>query len=725
MKNLTTAKKLSIGVTLLLLFVSGGMGTSAYLQAYNALSKEINYNAPKLAREAAVLIRTHLDSQLSIIETVAENPHVRGMNWEDQKKALKSETERLNVMGMGIVGLDGVAKYVDDKTADLSDRAYIQKALKGEVNHSDVIISKVTNSPVMMFAAPIRNEADQVIGVIIIRRDATWLSEVSDILGYGEKGYAYMINGKGSLIAHKNRKYVLEQTNFIEKAKNEPQFTTLANMFTKMTKGESGFDSYPFLGSVRFFGYAPIAGTAWSVAIGGMKDDVFSEVYHIRTVMIILSVIFIFLGIIFMAFLAKNILRPIRNTVTQLEKVSQSVDQGNLGERVDAASIGFEFRPIAVMVNNVLDTVIKPITEAGSVLKLMAQGDMSSKMSGNYLGDFALLKDNMNGTIESMTRMLRELQLAVAQIKSGSDQVSVGAQSIAQGATEQASSLEEISASMNEVGGQTTQNSENASVAQVLSGEAKGEADAGNTKMEEMLKAMEDINTSSDSITKIIKVIDEIAFQTNLLALNAAVEAARAGKYGKGFAVVAEEVRNLAERSAKAAKETTALIEDSGNRVSHGKTVAEQTAESLQKIMDKTMKLNDLIGEIAVASGEQADSISQIVKAISQIDIVTQRNTASSEESASVSEELSGQADSLHNLVQHFKLADDGSSRAMPSKKMTTPTDLKKDKKEAPVVKVEKKKEKIAARVESVKEGAWGDNGNIEIALDDKEFGKY
>ena len=303
---------------------------------------------------------------------------------------------------------------------------------------------------------------------------------------------------------------------------------------------------------------------------------------------------------------------------------------------------------------SILTSLANVMEEREQAAEAIAMGDLSRTIG------LASDQDRLGHALQKMQRnlsdMIGSIEGASQQITSGAAQLADTSQSLSQGATEQAASIEEISASINEMTAQTKTNAENASMANQLTGQTQSSAAQGNAHMQQMIEAMVEINESGKNISKIIKTIDEIAFQTNLLALNAAVEAARAGQHGKGFAVVAEEVRNLAARSAKAAHETTDLIEASVSKAQNGATIAENTAKSLEEIVTGITKISDLVGEIAAASNEQAQGIDQINQGLGQIDLVTQQNTANAEESAAAAEELSGQAEQMRQQLSHFQL---------------------------------------------------------------------
>lgn len=300
--------------------------------------------------------------------------------------------------------------------------------------------------------------------------------------------------------------------------------------------------------------------------------------------------------------------------------------------------------------------ISKPLGKIVIAANQIANGDLNTSIDIDNKDEIGMLARAFSTMSSNINQVMTNISSASEHVASGSRQVSESSMSLSQGATEQASSIEELTASVEEIASQTEQNAGNANKAKEVTESAKLNASHGNNQMQEMLTAMEDINESSKNISKIIKVIDDIAFQTNILALNAAVEAARAGQHGKGFAVVAEEVRNLAARSANAAKETTAMIEGSISKVEGGRKIANDTAEALNTIVSDVSTAAELVGQIAVASGEQAQGVGQINEGLTQISAVVQTTSATAEETAAASEELSSQADLLRNQVGTFSL---------------------------------------------------------------------
>lgn len=351
-----------------------------------------------------------------------------------------------------------------------------------------------------------------------------------------------------------------------------------------------------------------------------------------------------------------HMMQSILDVINESDRLSTAAAQGDLAVRGDTTHFEGKYADIISGMNNTMEAVATPLDETCQVLSKVAEGNLAARMEGDYQGAYLEIKESLNKTTSAFKELLTQIVTSADEVAVGAEQVSEGSQALSQGATEQAASLEELSASIATVASQTNQNASNATHANELALTTHGHANKGNEKMSEMLDAMQKIDESSSNISKIIRTIDDIAFQTNILALNAAVEAARAGQYGKGFAVVAEEVRNLAAKSAQAAKNTTELIENSTARVQEGARITNETAETLKEIATSVKEVYELIGGIASASNEQATAIAEINQGLSQVSNVVQTNSATAEESAASSEELSGQADTLKQLVSRFQL---------------------------------------------------------------------
>ena len=982
-----------------------------------ALTNESSMLEQDFANEAAGHISAIIDGNLSTLDEIAQRARTTTMDWNTQVSSISGDVDRLGYQDIAVMDMNGNARYIKGGQEFKSEgQFWYTDGFAGKTAISDVAISKVTNEPVVFDVAPIKNNG-QVVGLLIGRRDPTFMKNVTNSMGDGVRKYGMVINEDGAVMAHPNDQLILDQTNIFNEIDSNGPLKDFGLAIQKLGVGQAGSISYTYKGDQKLAYTAPIPGTNWTLIVTKFESDVLAPINNLRNAILIASVLILLVGGLATYILARKITKPIislnhmikeitqghlaarleveskdevgemtvsmnqladdlqnvvigtmnqiskgdvsamidaddpedeispalkrtietirgliseatmlsqaaingqwetrgdadafdggfkeivngvnatldtvvdkmvwyeaiidaipfplhvtdndmkwtfmnkpfedlmiangvikdrnaacgmdcynaganicqtegcgirrlvdkglndsyfewvgrsnkqdtaylknkkgenigfvevvtdltpiirvstytSNEVTRLENNLSCLSQGNLnfdmnvgeadeyttevsaqfqkiGEtladvkqsignliddasmlaqagvdgklstRADADKHQGDFAKIVDGVNATLDAVVAPVKEASDTLQELAKGNLNTGMVGNYngdytrikndmnqtvaflksyvdeiadtllemgqgnldieitneyLGDFQAIKTGLNGITATLSETMNEINEAAGQVEAGARQISDGGQALSQGTTEQASAIQQLNASIEEVAGETKRNASNANEANERALEVRSNAEVGNEQMSKMVTAMVDINESSKNISKIIKVIDDIAFQTNILALNAAVEAARAGQHGKGFAVVAEEVRSLAARSAEAAKETTGLIEGSIDKVEAGTKIADETAASLVEILTEIEKVTGLVGNIARASNDQATEIAQITQGIEQVSTVVQTNSATAEESAAASEELSGQAEMLKQMVGAFKLKRKGTShRATPT----------------------------------------------------------
>jgi len=346
----------------------------------------------------------------------------------------------------------------------------------------------------------------------------------------------------------------------------------------------------------------------------------------------------------------------LQQLVRETGALIEAAREGDLRRRGAPESFQGVYADLVRGTNEMLDALGAPIAEASHVLERMASRDLTTRVDGRYRGDHATITTALNTAADSLEAALGRVASSSGTVHDASEHITAQSRALAAQAGQQAAALEEVSASLQELATMSQRNAESAAVARSIAGEARSVAETGRQRMERLTRAMEQIRASSDATAKIVKTIDEIAFQTNLLALNAAVEAARAGDAGRGFAVVAEEVRNLAMRSAEAAKSTATLIEESVRNADGGSSLNADVMTSLRSIEEHVQRVGNVVSEIAAASEQQRRGVEEITTATTQLNMITQQVASSSDASAGMAKELSGQAESLTHLVGEFAL---------------------------------------------------------------------
>jgi methyl-accepting chemotaxis protein len=565
---------------------------------------------------------------------------------------------------------------------NFSDRGYFQEAIKGSTILSDVVISKATGNPIIVAASPV-HVSGRIAGVIALVSNLDTVSTVISPIKIGQSGYAYVMNDKCVVIAHPDKANVLK-LNLCDLGFGQ-----------EMLSRKNGTFSYFFKGATKTASFRTEELSKWVIAVTAADNDLFAAVASLRNTSIVFGIIFVALGVLVALTISNSVLRKLGKDPVEISEVVDQVSEGKLDLAMDANVNAGVYGKVKMMLSS--------LRKKSDLAQSIAANDLTQEVVLASANDqLGVALKHMVTNLRAMVHQIREVS---SQLKAGAQQVNDASQSLSQGATEQASSLEEISSSMTEIGAQTKTNAENSTQARILAIASKDTAQKGKEGIQSALCAMTDIHQSSKQIAKIIKVIDDIAFQTNLLALNAAVEAARAGKHGKGFAVVADEVRNLASRSAKAAKETEDLIVVSSKKVESGLDVVKRTSESFEEILSNTVKVADIVNEIAAASNEQAQGAAQIATGLSQLDGVTQQNMASAEETASAAEELASQAEELQQMLAEFKL-DVQSGARLPAHKQVSAH------------------KQLPARGKAIGNDTIKTPRDV-IALDDKEFGQY
>lgn len=612
---------------------------------------------------AAQLAANLISTKLSVYKTLAYETGCMpklSSSTETLETKLGILEQKKNTYGLSAVTMvDKTGKSINTtENIDVSEREYFKLALSGNTVISNPIVSVISGELTTPIAAPVWQDGisgGEVAGVIVVTPPSDMLTKIIDSIQIGETGSAYIISQDGTLVAHDNQELVKNSYNTQEKVKTDSSLKGIAALEEKLIAGKTGFGAYKFQGSDKIEAYCPIPDTnGWGVAITAERQEFMSGATMFIIITIGLIALFIIIGWIVAVKFGNTIAEPIGACAQRM----RALVQGDLHSPIPVVNTSDETKVLAKESQVLVDGLNTMLGDVGYLLGEMAKGrfNIKSRAADVYVGDFANLLESIREINRKLDDTLTQINETADQVAVGSTQVADASQELSQGAAEQASSVETMANSIAEISEQVQDNAESAAEANQKTTSVSHEMMVSNEKMQQMIVAMDEISQSSNEIGKIIKTIEDIAFQTNILALNAAVEAARAGAAGKGFAVVADEVRNLATKSQEASQNTTTLIESSVQAVMNGTKIVDETAASLALAVEGAKEVAVSVDKISTASEKQAASIAKVTKGIEEISRVVQTNSATSEESAAASEELSGQASMLKQLIGRFEL---------------------------------------------------------------------
>lgn len=610
---------------------SSEMGTS---DAKNSMQISANL--------AANEIKGKLDDFMKMAQVSGQDPILSNSKSDSRATSrIDSLASTYSFTSGNILDTNGVSRK--DKT-DFSDRDYVKKALSGNANISDLTLSKYTQNYGFSVASPVYDKNNAVNGVVYYRMDVDFMSNILDQISISDNSYTYLVDGNGLVIVHPDKsligKYNITDTK-----------SGLGDISKAILSNESGAGEYTKDSNDYLCGYSPIEDTnGWTVVVAAPKNDFMGPTKAAMKTLMIVSIIALVAALLIAGIFSGKIGSAVHRVSQELSYLSV----GDLTHEIDPSKRKDEIGHLQNSTRELQQTFRKIINETNTILGGMASYDLRQEDMHPYPGDFNQLSDSVNNIRKILQGLIRQVQSAASSVGIGSSELSSAADALAAGTVTQASSISQLVSSVEEVTERIVSDSENEENVQKRLQELDSLIVTGNNRMDDLDAVVAEVANMSSDIQNIISTIESIAFQINILALNASVEAAHAGESGRGFAVVADEISDLASKTSESSKQTADLINNCIKQIEAAMTCADATSKCLKDIVDNSVQISEAFKTISNDTKIQADKSVHIKSEISNISDVVQTNTATAEETAAATQELSEQAKSLSSLIAKF-----------------------------------------------------------------------